>query len=148
MTMAPETMPTAEDFAMMEDSDVAALSPLARAEYFQWRYEQEKTARQAAEKRASEGRAAPCPISEAQFAAEAPELPLVVFGQRIKTMRKYGKPRKNEKTGEMSGGRFESGAFGYWFGGQVTLTIAGEEVRFQFGGQMVAINSKDAKKIE
>jgi hypothetical protein len=88
MTMAPETMPTAEDFAMMEDSDVAALSPLARAEYFQWRYEQEKTARQAAEKRASEGRAAPCPISEAQFAAEAPELPLVVFGQRIKTMRR------------------------------------------------------------
>ena len=84
---------------------------------------------------------APCPIDEATFAARAPELELTMFGTKIKTMKKHGAPRKNPKTGELSGGAFKSGAFGYWFGGQVTLEIDGKPVKFQAGGQLVVVNS-------
>lgn len=88
---------------------------------------------------------APCPITEAQFAEHAPELSLSMFGTTVKTMKKYGQPRKNPKTGELSGGAFKSGAFGYWFGGQVTIEIDGKPVKFQAGGQLVAVNSGNGK---
>lgn len=91
---------------------------------------------------------APCPISESEFAASAPELTLTMFGTQVKTMKKYGTPRKNPKTGELSGGAFKSGAFGYWFGGQITIEIDGKPVKFQAGGQLVAVNSGNGKSDE
>lgn len=100
-----------------------------------------------AESKSGGSKAGPCPISEAQFASAAPELVLSIFGSKLKTLRKYGKPRLNSKTKEESGGRFKSGAFGYWFGGRVTLNIDGKDVEFQAGGQLVAVNSKDGPKI-
>jgi hypothetical protein len=89
----------------------------------------------------------PCPITEQQFADHAPEqLKLTVFGSSVKSLKKFGEPRKSRSGGE-SGGRFTSGAFGYWFGGRVTINIDGEEVEFQVGGQAVAVNSAKVEKI-
>jgi len=97
---------------------------------------------------AGTGRAGPCPISEAEFRDLAPELTLTLFSRKVNTVKKYGKPRANTKTGQLSGGRFESGAFGYWFGGQITLEIGGKNVIFQCGGKLVAVKSQDGKKID
>ncbi len=81
----------------------------------------------------------PCPISEAEFGKHAPDVIHALFlteaelakvqaavgtiGQSLRCVKKWGPPRRNPKTGKDSGGRYKTGAFGYWLGGVIAQHI-------------------------
>lgn len=83
----------------------------------------------------------PCPITEAEFAEQAPLLEVTVGGTRLNVIKKYGAPRKSKDGKRLTGGAFKSGAFGYWVTGNFTKEIAGKPVKFQISTGIVAVNS-------
>ena len=92
--------------------------------------------------------AGPCPVSEEEFGKYAPEIIHCAFfseqefkqlvkafpaasgqpagiGQFLRCKKKWGEAKGpvNPKTGKRSGGRYGSGSYGWWFGGQVAMQI-------------------------
>lgn len=81
----------------------------------------------------------PCSIDEKEFGKHAPDVIHAVFltdqelvkveaavgtiGQRLRCVKKWGNPRRNPKTGKDSGGRYKTGAFGYWLGGVIVQHV-------------------------
>lgn len=86
------------------------------------------------------GKAQPCPITEAEFGKYAPDQLHCLFftpaqfkqlqtafpaglGQPLRSMKKWGEPKLNPKTGKKSGGRYKSGSYGYFLSGVVAIPV-------------------------
>lgn len=109
--------------------------------FLQWTDKRTRSQVQAATARNPFGSSGPCPITEDEFIKYAPEKITCIFlnqkevallakafptgiGQVLNSKKKAGeKGTVNPKTGKTSGGRYNSGAFGYWLGGKVSLPI-------------------------
>lgn len=71
-----------------------------------------------------------CPVTLAQFMADAGTVDVVIAGQTVTLQAKA----------------FSTGSFGYQHTGKLELEIAGEDVRFQVNLMLVAANSKEAPR--
>ncbi len=108
--------------------------------FVQWTSKRTNAMTQAAAGRNAFSASGPCPITEEEFGKYAPDDLACVFftpgdmkllekafptgiGQRLRSKKKWGEPRLNDKTGEKSGGRYGSGSFGWWFGGVVAINV-------------------------
>lgn len=108
--------------------------------FLQWSDKRTRSQVQAASSRNPFGSAGPCPITEDEFIRFGPEKIVCLFltpkevillqkafptgiGQVLNSKKKAGEKGVNPKTGKVSGGRYKSGAFGYWLGGKVTIPM-------------------------
>ena len=71
-----------------------------------------------------------CPVTLAQFMADAGSVDVVIAGQTVTLQAKA----------------FSTGSFGYQHTGKLELEIAGTDVRFQVNLMLVAANSKEAAR--
>lgn len=119
---------TQEDFAMMDAADVAALSPAAKAEYWQWKFEQAEADKARLQSSARKTASGGPSISQADFLQHG-GYPTVKIG---------------DQTLRLSPQVFSSGSYGYGFNGKLTSEVNGVPVKFQASINIVVAGSKPA----